>query len=311
MKCEHVQEKLSEYLDGLLDRDTSGLIQSHLASCPHCQAEIQALTEAKRAVAGLPVIEPPSGFSQRVMGRVREEADRRNLFRRLFLPMRIKIPIHALALILVGGIAVYLYQSHQPVQPVAMKSIPSAPEQIARQEQNAPAAPRPERKESFAPLPMEKKLKGNAKDEAGRATEKTGKLEEAAGGIAAATPPAKVAADYNLSFTAKGQFNDAKLMNSKLEELAKRMGGKYIQPMDKIGALERDALHRTETVWIVIPAERYDRFKTELAVLGKIEEETRMAPSSPDAGTTVAPRPHAETSPFLRIQLTLRPAEKP
>jgi len=311
MKCEHVQEKLSEYLDGLLDRDTSGLIQSHLASCPRCQAEGQALAEAKRAVAALPVIEPPSGFSQRVMGRVREEADRPNLFRRLFLPMRIKIPIHALALFLVGGIAVYLYQTHQPVQPVETKSIPSAPEQIARLEQNAPAAPQPGSKESFAPLPREKKLKENAMDEAGRATAKTGKLEEAAGGIVAATPPAKVAADYKLSFTAHGQFNDSKLMHSKLEELAKQMGGKYIRPMDKTGALERDSLHRTETVWIVIPADRYDGFKAELAALGKIEEESRMAPSSSDSGTASGPRHHAEPPLFLKIQLTLRPAEKP
>jgi hypothetical protein len=311
MKCEQVQEKLSEYIDGLLDRDISGLIQSHLASCPRCQAEAQALAEAKRAVAGLPVIEPPSGFSQRVMGRVREEANRPSLFRRLFLPMRIKIPIHALTLLLVGGIAVYLYQTRQPVQPVSTKSIPSAPEQTARQEQNAPAPPQPERKESFAPLPMEKKLKENAMDEAGRATPKTGKLEEAAGGIVAATPTAKVAADYSLSFTAHGQFKDAKLMNSKLEELVKQMGGKYIGPNETVGRQERDTHHRTETVWIVIPADRYDRFKTELAALGKIDEEPRTALSSPESAAPAAPRPLAETPSPLRIQLTLRPADKP
>jgi anti-sigma factor RsiW len=311
MKCEHVQEKLSEYLDGLLNRDTSGLIQSHLASCPSCQAEAQALAEAKRAVAGLPVIEPPSGFSQRVMGRVREEADRPSLFRRLFLPMRIKIPIHALALLLVGGIAVYLYQTHQRVQSVATKSIPSAPEQMASQEQNAPAAPQPERKESFAPLPMEKKLKENAMDEAGRATAKTGKMEEAAGGIVAATPPAKVAADYKLIVTAQGQFNDAKLMNSKLEELAKQMGGKYIGPNETVGGREPDTDHRTETVWIVIPADRYDRFKAELAALGKINEETRTALSSPESAAPSAPRLSGEIPSSLLIQLTLRPADNP
>jgi anti-sigma factor RsiW len=311
MKCEHVQEKLSEYLDGFLDRDTSSLIQSHLTSCSRCQAELQALAEAKRSVAGLPVIEPPPGFSQRVMSRVREEAERPNLFRRLFLPMHIKIPIHALALLLVGGVAVYLYYTYRPVQPVAVKSTPSASERMAKQEQNAPAGPPQEKTESFAPSPMEKKLKENTMDEAGRATAKTGKLEGAAGGIAAATPPAKVAVDYKLSVTALGQFNDAKIMNSKLEELAKRMGGKYIRSVDKIGALERDAPHPTETVWIVIPADQYDRLKNELAALGKIEEETRMAPSSPESAAPSAPRPPADISPFLSIQLTLRLAVNP
>lgn len=311
MKCEHVQEKLSEYLDGLLDRATSGLIRSHLASCPRCQAEGQALAEAKRAVAALPVIEPPPGFSQRVMGRVREEAERPSLIRRLFLPMHVKIPIHALALLLVGGIAVYLYQTLPAIRPVETQPTPSTPEPTLRQEQNIPAPPQTGSKESFAPLPMEKKFKENAMDEAGRATAKTGKLEETAGGIASARIPAKFAADYKLNFTARGQFSDAKLINSKLEELAKHLGGKYIRPGDKIGALERDALQRTETVWIVIPADRYDRFKTELAALGKIEEDTRTAPPSPESAAHSAPPPHAEPPLFLKIQLTLRPADNP
>jgi len=312
MKCEQVQERISEYLDGLLDRDASGLIESHIASCTHCQSELQALTEAKRAVAGLPVIEPPPGFSQRVMSRVLEEADRPNLFRRLFFPMRIMIPIHALALLLVGGIAVYLYQTHQPVQPVATRSIPSAPELMAKQEQNAPAEPQPGRTESFAPPSMEKKLKENRLDEIGPAKSKAGKMEEAAGGIMALTLPDKVAADYKLIVTAQGQFfNNAKIMNSKLEELVKQMGGKYVVPNEPVGNREQDTHHRTETVWIVIPADRYDRFKTELAALGKIEEETRMAPSSPESAATAAPRPSAEIPSSLMIQLTLQPADKP
>lgn len=311
MKCEQVQEKLSEYLDGHLDRDASGLIESHLASCPHCQAEVRALAEAKRMVAGLPAIEPPPGFSQRVMSRVREEAERPTLVRRLFFPMRNKIPIHALALLLVGGIAVYLYQTRQPVQPVATKSVPAAPELMAKQEQNAPAAPQ-EKTESFAPSPMEKKLKENTMKDTGRTAEKSGKMEGGAGGIKMATPsPAKVPADYKLSVTTRGQYNNAKIMNSKLEELAKEMGGKYMGPRENVGSGERDTLHRTESVWILIPADRYDRFKTELAALGKIEEETRTVPSSPESAAPVAPHPPAETPSSIRIQLTLRPADNP
>jgi len=313
MKCDQVQEKLSEYLDGFLDRDASGLIVSHLASCSDCRAEVRALTEAKRTVAGLPVIEPPPGFSQRVMGRVREEAERPTLFRRLFIPMRIKIPIHALALLLIGGIAVYLYQTHQPVQPVATKSIPPAPERMAKQEQNAPAAPQPEMKESFAPSPMEKKLQENGVNEIGQTKAKTGKTEGAAGGIMmGATPLAKPAIDYKLIVTAQGQFfNNPKIMNSKLEELVKQMGGKYAGPNESVGSREQDTHHRTKTAWIVISADRYDRFKTELAALGKIEEETRTAPSSPKTAAPAAPPPSAEIPSSLMIQLTLRPADKP
>ncbi|HTN42655.1 MAG TPA: zf-HC2 domain-containing protein [Nitrospiria bacterium] len=311
MTCEQVQEILSDYLEGSLDPETSGLVQTHLASCPDCRAEFRELAEAKRAVAGLPLIEPPPGFSRMVMVRIREEAERPSVWKRLFLPIRIMIPIHALAWLLVGGIAVYLYQTYRPVQPVAVKSLPSVPEPMLENGKNAPSSSPPGSTESHAPAPTEQELKGNATDEVARATAKSGKIGGAAGGIAAAPPPAKASPDYKLSVTTLRKYNDQKLIYFKLEELTKQMGGKYIGPSETGGSQERDALPHTETVLLVIPAKRYDRFKSELSSLGKIEEETRMAPSSPESAPPSVPLSPADISPFLRIQLSLRPAENP
>ena len=71
MKCEHIHDKLSEYLEGLLDHENYAAVQSHLSSCSRCQVEAQALERGIRAVAELPSVEPPPGFSQKVMARIR------------------------------------------------------------------------------------------------------------------------------------------------------------------------------------------------------------------------------------------------
>jgi len=311
MTCDLVQEKLSEYLDGLLDLEVSGIIQNHLASCPRCQAELRAMAWAKRIVADLPVIDPPPGFTQRVMGRVREEPSRGSFWQRLFLPMRIKIPIHAFALVLIIGIAVYLYQALQPMGPVETESIPSAPGPTPRQEQTHPSAPQTGTKKSFAPAPTEQKPEGPSMERTGRAMAKAGKTEEAAGGIMALMAPFKAAADFKLSLTPREEYNDTETMNTKLEALAQEMRGEYIRPKGMAGPLERDIVPRTETVLIVIPADRYDRLKIKLAALGKIEEEIRIPPSSPESVAPPAPRPPAQTPSRLRIELTIRPADKP
>ena len=61
---------------------------------------------------GLEEVEPPPFFEQRIMSRVREEAGRKQgILRRLFYPLHIKVPIQALATILVAVLAFYVYQT--------------------------------------------------------------------------------------------------------------------------------------------------------------------------------------------------------
>ncbi len=134
MNCEQVQARLSEYLEKSLEREVLEAVESHLSSCPRCQAEAEFLAESVRRVADLPSVEPPLGFSQRVMTRVREEAERPRLWQRLFLPISVKIPIHAAALLLVGGFAVVLYQANMPPEMQLTKSLRVEQEAVFRKE---------------------------------------------------------------------------------------------------------------------------------------------------------------------------------
>ena len=74
-----------------------------------------SLAECQRLVSGLPVVEPPVGFTNRVMAEVREAANPPSLWERLFLPLRIKIPLQATAVVLIAVLAAYIYQK-EPLQ---------------------------------------------------------------------------------------------------------------------------------------------------------------------------------------------------
>lgn len=114
MKCEEVQAQLTEYLERTLGIEALAPIEEHLADCTRCRVETELLGECIRQVAALPIIEPPPGFVQRVMVRVRETEARPGIWQWLMLPLRVKIPIQATAVLMVGILGIYLLQKEEP-----------------------------------------------------------------------------------------------------------------------------------------------------------------------------------------------------
>jgi len=109
MKCEEVQERLSEYIEQVLSQEEKSAFEGHLSTCARCRAESEALAQSIRAVSDLPQVEPPPGFSRKVMARIHEE-QKPSFWSRLFFPLPVKIPIQAVSLLLVCGFAVFVYQ---------------------------------------------------------------------------------------------------------------------------------------------------------------------------------------------------------
>ena len=113
MNCEELQTRLSDYLDKSLDTISTKSIEVHLASCPLCRAEAAALNDCIRQVTSLPTVDPPLGFTQRVMAHVHEIEKRPNIWQRLFSPLKTKIPLQATAVVLIGALAVFLSQKQE------------------------------------------------------------------------------------------------------------------------------------------------------------------------------------------------------
>ncbi|MCX5818881.1 MAG: DUF2275 domain-containing protein, partial [Deltaproteobacteria bacterium] len=112
MTCNEIENRLPAYLEDLLSPEEKKSIAGHLASCPRCSRAFAGLKKAEQLVQGLGEVEPPPFFEQRIMSRVREEAgQKQGILRRLFYPLHIKVPIQALATLLVAVLAIYVYQT--------------------------------------------------------------------------------------------------------------------------------------------------------------------------------------------------------
>src|SRR5262245_45102708 len=115
MNCAEVQKYLSDFLEKSVDNERARAIEDHLAVCSLCNEELAGLAECQRLVSGLPIVEPPLGFTNRVMARVHEAEHPPSLWEWLFLPLRIKIPLQATAVVLIALLAAYIYQK-EPLQ---------------------------------------------------------------------------------------------------------------------------------------------------------------------------------------------------
>jgi hypothetical protein len=129
MVCRTIREKLSAYLDDIVSPEDKTRIEEHLKSCMKCSADLAGLRKTMEHVRDLGEIEPPPWMTQKIMARIRSEAQsKKGILRRLFYPLHIKLPIEAAATVLVIGLALYVYRDIQPevkiAQAPAEKSAP-------------------------------------------------------------------------------------------------------------------------------------------------------------------------------------------
>ena len=71
---EHVRDLLSSYVDGALPSADRERVDAHLPGCKECSEELEGLRKVSKMVSSLPSKELPSGFMDRLMARMKEEA---------------------------------------------------------------------------------------------------------------------------------------------------------------------------------------------------------------------------------------------
>jgi hypothetical protein len=109
MNCIEAQKYFADLLDDSRD-ERLRKVSDHLTACARCRQELAALAECQRLVSALPPVEPPAGFTTRVMAEVHETARRPAIWQRLFSPLQVKLPLQAMAVILISVLAVFIYQ---------------------------------------------------------------------------------------------------------------------------------------------------------------------------------------------------------
>ena len=143
MTCHEAREQFSALVDEALDAEARTAFDAHLAGCAECQRELDAFRRTVALMRGIEPARAPAGFVDRVLAAARPEPWPRRLTRRLFRPWAVKVPLEAAALIVVGVLAVWLFQRMPEQQQMMRTDAPSAVTSAQAPAPPPPPAPAP------------------------------------------------------------------------------------------------------------------------------------------------------------------------
>ena len=127
MTCHDAREWLGALVDDAIDPARRVEVETHLLVCPECRLELEGL----RATVGLlRRVEParaPAGFVDRVMERARPAPWYRRVAAWLFLPLSVKLPAEAAAIVAIAGLAMLVIDRTPEFRDAARVERPAPP----------------------------------------------------------------------------------------------------------------------------------------------------------------------------------------
>jgi hypothetical protein len=112
MDCTGIQELLSEYIDGTLDAKAVQVVEKHMSVCGDCKESLASLRAMVQELNALEPVKAPSDFLEKIHQRMESRSTFSWTFRKLFVPLKIKIPLQ-LAAAATASILVVMVLSHQ------------------------------------------------------------------------------------------------------------------------------------------------------------------------------------------------------
>ena len=179
MTCHDARDQLSALLDDALDAAERQTLDAHLVTCSDCRRELAELRATVARLAQLPAARAPAGFVDQVMARAYRPPWPRRLLDALFVPLRVKLPLEAAAVLLVGVSAVYVYQHTPEVRELARQEAREsspAPTEAPATVPSEPVATPPAPKAAPGPTPVPSKDRAR---EVERASSEEGAASEA------------------------------------------------------------------------------------------------------------------------------------
>src|SRR3972149_1120988 len=126
MECARTCDRLSAYLDVDLPEKEREEIAQHLRQCARCAEEERALKETLSLLRNLPAGQAPPELLEGVRLHIAKEQAKTPLWKKLFLPAHIKIPLEAAAVVLVFllayGVQKEMPSSKSPLSPASVGS---------------------------------------------------------------------------------------------------------------------------------------------------------------------------------------------
>ena len=97
MDCAKIDELLSEYIDGTLDSKTVQMVEKHISVCMDCKETLASLRAMVEELNALEPMKAPADFLEKIHQRIEPRSDFNRLFKKLFVPFKIKIPLQLAA----------------------------------------------------------------------------------------------------------------------------------------------------------------------------------------------------------------------
>jgi hypothetical protein len=197
MTCDETRDSLSAYLDGALAPEERHDVEAHLATCAECVRELASL---RQTVALLQRVQParaPVGFVDRVVAAARPRPWYRRVADAIFAPALTKLPLQATAVLLVGLLAVYLFERTPELQQAARQDTPQRERVAPVPPPTVPAEPSATRTAPVAqapaePSPADRSPADRSKDKADEVADKADPATPLAEPSAPPAPPTAV-----------------------------------------------------------------------------------------------------------------------
>lgn len=145
--CEICRSNLSPYLEGELGSSERESLETHLATCGSCSAELSALKGMLATLKEFPAPVVPGDFRKSVWERIDAPTVRERLRRRLLEPWYLKIPAEALVATAVAFLMIHLFH---PAEVPTPKAGQAAMDALAQ----APASPPQRNQGLLKPVPV-------------------------------------------------------------------------------------------------------------------------------------------------------------
>jgi hypothetical protein len=131
MNCEQVKSLLADYLDGKVTESEKAMVAEHLQSCDACSEELKFLKKYKKLIRVYPTLNAPDDFLKKVHQGI-DARNRGGIVRKLFFPLRIKVPLEAAALLALGLTGLLIFKPYRTDAPeYAAERQPAVTEKIA------------------------------------------------------------------------------------------------------------------------------------------------------------------------------------
>ncbi|MDY6932676.1 MAG: DUF2275 domain-containing protein [Spirochaetota bacterium] len=114
MNCNKVKHLIAAYVYNELEPEMIDIVKEHISTCNDCQDELTFFEKYKREMTSVMKLGAPDDFLKKVHIRIFKPSYFQQTIRRLFVPVKIKIPLEAAGVLVLVFFAIFLFKPIQP-----------------------------------------------------------------------------------------------------------------------------------------------------------------------------------------------------